>query len=59
MSSSIWYLSVLIILFTILLIIVVRSCEMDLHNDYKFLAGTIGISGFMFAILADGLFVTD
>lgn len=53
----IWYVSVMIILITILLIILLRYNDVPIHPDYKYLAGAIGISGFMFAILAEGLFV--
>lgn len=56
MDSSFWYLSVLIILFTILLLIIVRHFEYEISKDVKYLASAIGISGFMFAILSDDIF---
>lgn len=55
----IWYLSVLIITLTILLVVLLRVNDVVIQDKYKYLAGAIGISGFLFAIMGDGLFVKD
>lgn len=57
--SLIWTLSVLILLLTILLIIYLHYTETDVNNDYKYLGGAIGLSGFTFAILGENLFVEN
>ena len=55
----IWYLSVLIITLTILLIVLLRVNDVIIPNDYKYLASAIGLSGFLIAIMGDGLFVKN
>ena len=55
----IWYLSVLILVLTILLVVLLRLNEINIPTDYKYLAGAIGISGFIFAVMGDGLFVEN
>jgi hypothetical protein len=59
MNSNIWYISLLIVSLTLLLLLLVKYNNIQIHNEYKYLAGAIGISGFLFAVLGDGLFVTD
>ena len=55
--NTIWAISILLVLFTILLIVLLHYNNMVLDNNYKYLAGAVGLAGFTFAIFADGLFV--
>lgn len=55
--NSVWVISILIILLTILIIIYLHGNNINIKNEYKYLASSIGISGFIFAIMADGIFI--
>jgi len=57
--SYIWYLAVTILLATIFALLILRASNITIEPEYKYLAGAIGIAGFTFAVLGDGIFVTD
>jgi hypothetical protein len=54
---TIWWISMSIILLTVLVLFYIRINEINIENDYKYLASAIGLSGFIFAVMGDGIFV--
>jgi len=54
-----WYIAMGIIIFTILLIIYLHFCEIKVKDEYKLIPLSIGLSGFIFAGLADGIFLNE
>jgi len=57
-TDWLWYLGILIILLTLTALILLRMNGVSVDTNFKYFAGAIGIAGFSFAVLGDGLFIT-
>tara|TARA_R110001599_G_scaffold328903_1_gene542553 strand:+ start:2110 stop:2283 length:174 start_codon:yes stop_codon:yes gene_type:complete len=55
--NTIWFISIFIILITVLVLIYIRLNNIIIDNEYKYLAGSIGLSGFIFSVMGEGLFI--
>jgi len=55
--NDFWILGIVIILFTILLLLYIHYYNIKIDANYKYLSAAIGLSGFTFAAMGDGLFV--
>ena len=58
-DNNIWYLSIFIILTVVIVLILLRSNGIIIEPEYKYLASAIGLSGFIIAVMGDGLFIID
>jgi hypothetical protein len=54
-----WIIAMGIIIFTILLIIYLHLAGINIKFQYKIIPLAIGLSGFIFAGLADGVFLDE
>jgi hypothetical protein len=54
---GLWLLGIILILLTIVLLLYLRYYEIKLDADYKYFSAAIGLAGFTFAAMGDGLFV--
>ena len=52
-----WTASILIILFVTLALLILHSNGYTFSEESKYLASAIGLSGFIVAVMGDGLFV--
>jgi hypothetical protein len=57
--SNAWFIAMLIIVLTILLILYLHINKINIKNEYKLIPLAIGLSGFIFAGLADGIFLDE
>jgi hypothetical protein len=52
-----WILGILIILLTITLLLFLKYYDIHIDENYKYLSAAIGLSGFTFTAMGDGLFI--
>lgn len=54
-----WFIAISIIIFTVLLIIYLHVVNINIKSEYKIIPLSIGLAGFIFAGLADGVFLDE
>ena len=52
-----WFLGILIILLTILLLVYLKNNNVHIDENYKYFSAAVGLAGFTFAAMGDGLFI--